>query len=204
MNLLCLGVLVAEIIRHYLPDLVDMHNYAFANAFNQKKINWGMINKKVLRQLGLDVPEKIIIDLCNGKSGVVEIFLFHLRFKIDEELELRQKAQQQLSSPHQSFTSLNFSNSKNDSINLVSNRSSRIVKPTCTFNHKWVSRLVYEELKQQCLQQEEEIQILRAKLRRLEHVIQLKEIRINELLSMVEDARRMKFNSVAVNKSKNK
>ncbi|CAF1266903.1 unnamed protein product [Rotaria sp. Silwood1] len=197
------GILVAEIIRYYLPDLVDMHNYTPANSFNQKKINWGILNKKILCLLGLDVPEKIIIDLCNGKPGVVEIFLFHLRLKIDEEIEIRQKGERQhMSSPRQSLLALNSVNPKKENTNIVSSRSCRFSKPIGNFNNKWVSRLAYEELKQQCLQQDEEIQILLAKLRRLEHVVQLKEIRINELLSMIEDTRRIRLCTVGASKQK--
>ncbi|CAF4508389.1 unnamed protein product, partial [Rotaria sp. Silwood2] len=126
-------------------------------------------------------------------------------FSDDEEIEIRQKGEQQYStSPRQSLLALNIVNSKKENTNTVSSRSSRYSKPICNFNNKWVSRLAYEELKQQCLQQDEEIQILLAKMRRLEHVVQLKEIRINELVSMVEDTRRTRLYTVGASKHKNK
>lgn len=34
------GVLVAEIVAHYFPKLVEMHNYPPANSYAQKIYNW--------------------------------------------------------------------------------------------------------------------------------------------------------------------
>jgi hypothetical protein len=159
---------VAEIIHHYLPDLVDLHNYTSANSLEHKKSNWATLNKKVLTNFGLDLPDVIIAGLSNGKPGLIEVLLFNLRLKIDEELELQRKnVQQSLTSSRQ--TSLSY---------LTTNNSTKI-----SSNHfnKNISRLDYEEAKQQYLEQEEEIEVLQAKVRRLEHVLQLKDMRIEEL-----------------------
>lgn len=204
--ILIAGILVAEIVRHYLPDMVDMHNYSVSNSFSHKKANWGQLNKRVLCALKLDLPEKVIMDLCNGKPGVVEVLLFQLRLKIDEELELRQKLERQSSSsPNQSSLNLNIGESKKDSINnILTNRSSQVSKSIGSFSSRWVSRIAYEELKQQILEQDEEIQILRAKLRRLEHIMQLKDIRINEISSLIEETQRKQLTSLGTEKYKNK
>jgi len=185
--------LAAEVIRYYLPDMVDVHNYIANSSLGQKKINWGILNKKVLSRFGLNLPESIINDLSNGKSGTIEIFLFNLRLKIDEELELRQKIpSQSTSSPHQSLISLNNMGPINDGKPTLSKRTSRTSRSIGNLNNKWVSRLEYEELKERCLQHQEEVEILQAKLRRLEHIVQLKELRIAELLTIVEDFRHTK------------
>ena len=34
------GVLVAEIVAHYFPRLVELHNYSGANGYAQKIYNW--------------------------------------------------------------------------------------------------------------------------------------------------------------------
>jgi hypothetical protein len=44
-----------------------------------------------------------------------------------------------------------------------------------------VPRLLYEEKAQECLAKEEQIQILNSKIKRLEHLIHLKDIRIQDL-----------------------
>lgn len=57
------GVLAAEVISHFLPKLVDLHNYSPANAIQQKLINWKTLNSQfqhnyddiVIRHLGLAI-----------------------------------------------------------------------------------------------------------------------------------------------------
>ena len=61
-----------------------MHNYAAANSTQQKLINWGLLNRKILCRLGLNVPESVMRGICLGRTGLVEIFLYNLRTKIDE------------------------------------------------------------------------------------------------------------------------
>ncbi len=183
------GILVAEIIRYYLPDLVEMHNYTPANSLQQKKANWGILNKKVLTNFGLDLPDVIIAGLSNCKPGLIEVLLFNLRLKIDEELELQQKMQQQqILTPRQSSLSHLTTTSKSNQNILLSNRSNKSIHSN-QISSKDISRIEYEEIKQQCLQQQEEIEVLHAKIRRLEHVLQLKDIRISELSRAVEDSR---------------
>ena len=203
----CLGTLAAEVVKYYLPDLVTMKHYLPNSAISQKKINWGILNKKVFSRLGLILPENVIKDLSDGKPGMIEIFLFNLRLKIDEELEARQKSQSQsTSSPQQSLLSLNNPPSTDEGKNHF---SKRISTRTTSINprDKWIPRLDYEDLKQNCLQLQEEIEILQARLRRLEHVVQLKELRIHELSSVIDDYRRAKpsiFHSGTYRKKTNK
>jgi hypothetical protein len=164
-----------------------------------------MLNKHVLNRLRLSVPESIINDLCNGKPGTIEMFLFNLKIKIDEELELRQKIESQGNfSPRQSLLSLSNNGATNDGKSLLSKRTSRTSRSIDNLSNKWIPRLDYEELKQQCLQQQEELDILQAKTRRLEHVIQLKDIRITELANTIADYRHAKPTAFVNNKYKKK
>ncbi len=196
--------MAAEVIRYYLPDMITMRDYVPNSAIGQKKINWTTLNKKVLSQLGINLPDNVIKDLSYAKPGTIQIFLFNLRFKIDEIIESRQKPQSQdASSPHQSLVSVNNLPSINDGKTLDSKRTSQAI---VNLRNKWVSRLDYEDLKQQSLQLQEEIEILQARLRRLEHVIQLKEFRIAELSSTIEEYQHLKpiATSLSINKYKKK
>lgn len=38
------GVLLAEVIKHYLPKMVDIHNYSYSTSTNQKSYNWQTLN----------------------------------------------------------------------------------------------------------------------------------------------------------------
>ena len=82
---------MAEIIAYYLPEIVDLHNYSAANSLDHKKSNWQTLNKKVLSHFGLDLPDVIIAGISNCKPGLIEVLLYNLRLKIDEELELKDK-----------------------------------------------------------------------------------------------------------------
>lgn len=40
--------------------------------------------RKVFSRFDLNVPGQVMRDICNGKTGIVETFLYNLRVKIDE------------------------------------------------------------------------------------------------------------------------
>lgn len=184
---------MAEVIRYFLPDLIETHNYAATSSIKQKKTNWNVLNKKVFNRIGFDLPDAMINDLCNAKLGKIEIFLFNLKLKIDEELELRQKIETNVrssSSAHPSSTSLNFVDTAKETHVLPKINGSKTSRTSRSLDNRinrWVPRLDYEELKQKSLQQQEDIEIFQAKIRRLEHVLQLKDMRINELTSLFSD-----------------
>lgn len=39
------GVLCAEVVAHYFPRLVEIHNYPAANSTQQKLYNWNTLNR---------------------------------------------------------------------------------------------------------------------------------------------------------------
>lgn len=39
-------VLAAEVVKHFLPKLVDLHNYTSANSTQQKLTNWDVLNRR--------------------------------------------------------------------------------------------------------------------------------------------------------------
>jgi len=122
----------------------------------------------------------IIAGLSNCKPGLIEVLLFNLRLKIDEQLELQAKILQQSSRK----TSHSLLNNSTKISSTRFNESSNL--------NKNISRLNYEEIKQQYLEQEEEIEVLQAKVRRLEHVLQLKDTRINHLLNTLQNDQTIK------------
>lgn len=42
----CDGVLVSEIVHHYYPKLVELHNYSSAHSTSGKLYNWNTLNCK--------------------------------------------------------------------------------------------------------------------------------------------------------------
>jgi len=39
------SVLVAEVVKHFHPHLVELHNYASAHAISKKSVNWHILNR---------------------------------------------------------------------------------------------------------------------------------------------------------------
>ncbi len=47
-------MLAAEVVKHFLPHLVDLHNYSAAHSVSQKRYNWLTLNSTLGRAQGLD------------------------------------------------------------------------------------------------------------------------------------------------------
>lgn len=43
------GVLMAEIVAHFLPKLVEVHNYSAAHSLSMKATNWDTLNSTFQR-----------------------------------------------------------------------------------------------------------------------------------------------------------
>mmetsp|Transcript_22849 Transcript_22849/g.37609 ORF Transcript_22849/g.37609 Transcript_22849/m.37609 type:complete len:238 (-) Transcript_22849:650-1363(-) len=76
------GVLVAEIVGHYYPKLIDLHNYSAANSLVQKLYNWNTMNQKVLKRLGMTMSKEEIEAVCNCSPGAIEQVLKQLQYKL--------------------------------------------------------------------------------------------------------------------------
>ena len=59
------GVLVAEIVSHFHPNLVELHNYANTSSVSQKQYNWNTLNLKVFKKLGFGINKRDIDDCAN-------------------------------------------------------------------------------------------------------------------------------------------
>lgn len=180
------GYCVGEIIKHFLPNLVDMHNLTPAHNLQQKLANWGVLNAKVFSKFGLNVPLNISQNICNCKPGYIEVFLYNLRIKIDEKLleterQLTRRQSKVSQSPRSSIQI-------NSPVSMPANNKQ--AKSVMT-----QMRLEYEEKVQECLKQAEDIEILSAKVRRLEHLLELKDARINDLTERLDRFRPTGFMS---------
>ena len=166
------GYCVGEIVHHFLPQFIEMHNLTPAHNSQQKLANWGILNSKVFSRFGLNVPLNITQNISNAKPGYIEVFLYNLRYKIEEKLDEIE--------------------TQRNSKNKISPRVSvQMASPLNVRSKANISklRIDYEEKVQECLQQAEEIQVLKAKNRRLEHLLELKEARIVDLTEKLDKYR---------------
>ncbi|UJR13520.1 hypothetical protein I4U23_000534 [Adineta vaga] len=222
------GVMIAELIKYYFPSWVELHNYAAANSTQQKLVNWGLLNRKVFCRFDLNVPEAVMRGICLGRSGLIEIFLYNLRTKIDDYLYgmetnpsdpqyrvLHQKAkiteanaatprQPQPFSPNEqnSYGNMQSSSNNHNSSRAYYYEQDLTSKPRVsndniqkksssmhTISADMVSRIEYDEKEQECLAKDEQIQILQAKIRRLEHLLHLKDVRVEDLSEKLDRTR---------------
>lgn len=84
-----------QVLYHYFPKDVHLHNYSAANSHTQKMYNWHTLNSKVCSRLGFVIPNKVCDDAVRAKSGAIESVLKLLRTKIAELAGEYMPAQQQ-------------------------------------------------------------------------------------------------------------
>uniref|UniRef100_A0A0B8RWZ6 Sperm flagellar protein 1 n=1 Tax=Philothamnus irregularis TaxID=1899461 RepID=A0A0B8RWZ6_9SAUR len=197
------GVLVAEVVKFYFPKMVEMHNYAPANSTQQKLSNWGHLNRKVLNKLNFSIPEDIVRKIAQCTPGVVELVLIPLRQKIEE----KQKQSKMSTNSYQDlgmraiveennymetgYTSKSMPNSTGG-YTKDSPASERGLKGQPGYPGPLQTdanlRLHLAEREQALLASQETIQILQMKIRRLEHLLHLKNVRIDDLSRRLQQA----------------
>ena len=89
------GVLVAEIVQHFCPKIIDLHNFSPANATQQKVYNWNTLNQRPFKKLGLQISKADITAVCNCKPNAVEKGLRHLNAKISKYMSRAEALQGQ-------------------------------------------------------------------------------------------------------------
>lgn len=192
------GVLAAEVVKFYFPKMVEMHNYVPANSTQQKLSNWGHLNRKVLNKLNFSIPEDVIRKIAQCSPGVVELVLIPLRQKIEEK-------QKQAKVSTNSYQELGMRSTLEESNYLDTGYSSKTkMDSTGPYNQESPGsekgtkgqlsqadpavRLHLAEREQALLASQETIQILQLKIRRLEHLLHLKNVRIDNLSRKLQEA----------------
>ena len=69
------GVLLAEIIKSYLPHMVDLHNYPSCSNSKHKESNWNVLNNKVLKKLHIKLTKGEIESIIKAEPLAIEKIL---------------------------------------------------------------------------------------------------------------------------------
>ncbi|KAL1789061.1 hypothetical protein HispidOSU_027865 [Sigmodon hispidus] len=77
------AMLVAEIVKHFHPRLVDLHSYVPACSTDQKLSNWSLLNRKVFRKLHFCIAETDIQKVVSNRPGIIESILCALKEKME-------------------------------------------------------------------------------------------------------------------------
>uniref|UniRef100_A0A7R9VBL5 Calponin-homology (CH) domain-containing protein n=1 Tax=Chlamydomonas euryale TaxID=1486919 RepID=A0A7R9VBL5_9CHLO len=76
------GVLMAEVVHHFFPKIVELHNYSSANGTQQKMYNWNTLSQKVFKRMGFTLSKEDMDAMCNCQPGAVERVLKLMKVKI--------------------------------------------------------------------------------------------------------------------------
>lgn len=92
------GVLIAEIVKFFIPKIVELHNYASTNNMKNKRENWNTLNRKVLKHLGINLSKNEIEMIINFTPGYIEMLLqkvfnqlYKLGYNLEEIISSRQR-----------------------------------------------------------------------------------------------------------------
>lgn len=199
------GVLVAEVIKFYFPKMVEMHNYVPANSLQQKLSNWGHLNRKVLNKLNFSVPDDVMRKIAQCTPGVVELVLIPLRQRLEERQRRRKQgigSLQELAAPQDGTGYMDVGLPQKapaegalDSKGGGQFRGARQPAPkppgysqALQGDPSFVLQIAEKE--QELLASQETVQVLQMKVRRLEHLLQLKNVRIDDLSRRLQQAER--------------
>ncbi|XP_028657274.1 sperm flagellar protein 1-like [Erpetoichthys calabaricus] len=184
------GVLAAEIVNFFFPKIVELHNYVPASSTQQKLSNWGTLNRKVFCRLNFSIPEDVLRKVTQCSPGAVEIVLHTLKQKIEEK---------QKQNPSKSSAQDTKHNTVHQGSNEPGTGYAKIAaspngghqnpaSPRKANNMDPTTRALLEEKQQALLAAQESIQVLKAKVRRLEHLVHLKDVRIDDLTRRLQEA----------------
>jgi hypothetical protein len=177
------GILVAEIVAYFFPEYVDLDLFHPARNMSQRTKNWRILNSDVLPKLSLHAPGTVVHDITNGDHRAVELFLLHLREKLEEHL-IRTGRKSRL----QWETWRSYNVERHRLPQLITPRTPRrtgFLPGYGSFNRggRYHDPYMYDEALRA---KEEEVDVLRGKLKRCETLIRSKDKKIQELEERLE------------------
>lgn len=155
--------MMAEIIKHFHPKLVELHNYPQAHSVQQKTDNWNTLNKKVFRRMGFLISKANIQQVVNCVPETIEKVLKLVRQRIE-----------------------NFEEQKEEKPRVESKPKVKAPKQGNKQHNPNLPPEVQE--KEQVIKDlRDTIDILENKIEKLEHLVKLKDSKIQVLTSKLSE-----------------
>jgi len=114
------GVLLAEIIKSYLPRLVDLHNYPSCSNTKHKESNWNVLNNKVLKRIGIKLSKKEINDIIKCEHLAIEHLLQRVYSVLQSKINMNKDAK--------NISNINFQKNNNDKLRKTLEEKENIIK----------------------------------------------------------------------------
>ena len=171
------GVLMSEVMHHYFPKLVDLHNYIKTNSVSKKTYNWNTMNKKVFKKLGIQVDADEIHAVSTGKKGAIEKLLMRLKPEIEECYEKKPQERKKSASKRRSFppSTRTRATAGTRARRTTTVRAARPQQFRQAENLLIEKDSVIEDLR-------ETVAILQMKVQKLEQLLRLKDTKIEQLV----------------------
>ncbi|XP_077438786.1 sperm flagellar protein 1 isoform X3 [Vanacampus margaritifer] len=194
-------VMAAEVVKHFFPKIIDLHNYTPASSTQQKLSNWNLLNRKVFSKLNFHVPEKSVKKIVLRSSGVIESVLSELKEKIDQKLDQKTHTISDLEyydtrNPEKTLTELSQSEARylSEMVRVEAKRDDKLKMETSKLQHAAqfyanldpAVRQILKEKEHAAMALQETVEILEMKVSKLERLVQLKDMRIDELRHNLE------------------
>ncbi|XP_056617431.1 sperm flagellar protein 1 isoform X2 [Triplophysa dalaica] len=188
------GVMAAEVVKHFFPKLVDLHNYTAAHSTQQKLCNWSTLNRKVFSKLNFSVPLDTVKKIVVSTAGYIEPVLCSLREKIEErkaEKLIHDGGTQDLE-----YYSITNGQPISENLQIIDTMQTNpaILKKTAKVSTAAnigptvdpAFQLLLDDKEQAILALHETVEILQIKVNKLEHLLHLKDLRIEDLTKHLE------------------
>ena len=76
------GVPMAEVVKYFIPGLVDIHNYVNASSTRQKLNNWNTLNTKVFKKMGFQIASADVEAVVGCIPDAIERVLKLVQLKV--------------------------------------------------------------------------------------------------------------------------
>jgi arginine utilization protein RocB len=153
------GAMLAEVIKHYHPRLVELHNYPLAHNTQQKTNNWNILNTKVFKRMGFQISRADVDRIINSAPQAIERVLAVVKQRIEEYKETRTEEQPVVEEKPQPVGK----------------------KPKLPENKVTVQNSALKEKEQIIQELKETIEIMENKINKLEQLVKLKDSKIQIL-----------------------
>lgn len=166
------GVMMAEVVKNFIPKLVEIHNYPAAHSVQQKVTNWNTLNVKVFRKMGFQLARSDIDKIVSCVPELVERVLKLVQDKVNEYSDRKPEPEV---SPTQPQRIQNLAKPKGQNTSPVD------IKIQPVNNALREKEQVIGELK-------ETIEIMESKIAKLEQLVKLKDSKIQILTNKLQAA----------------
>ncbi|XP_065173494.1 sperm flagellar protein 1-like isoform X2 [Atheta coriaria] len=168
---------LVEMLKVHFPKVVDMHNYTPSNSFAQKVDNWRTLQRKVLsRKLKISFPQSVLDAVSKAEAGVVEEVLWQIKMAIDK-LDWTVKNQES-----EVYLVEGFGNEIADTVMPI-----KIKHGSKILDQRIVPASVYDEMVESIKTKDDTIKRLQDKIYHLEQMVELKDSRIEDLRSKMNE-----------------